>query len=112
MTFRYRIFGIVREAGSNRPLPGLLVRAFDKDLLIDDELGSTLTAENGRFEIQFTELKFWEVFGRVFEGRPDLYFRVVDPRTSREIFSTEDRVIREAKGDADVAIEIPSARLG
>ena len=84
MTFRHRIFGVVREQGSSRPLAGLLVRAFDKDVVFDDELGSTLTAADGRFEIHFTEMKFRELL----EGRPDLYFRVFDPRTSREIFST------------------------
>ena len=68
MLFRYRIFGVVREAESSRPLEGLLVRAFDRDLLFDDALGSTLTGANGRFEIQFTELRFKELF----EGRPDL----------------------------------------
>ena len=107
MPFRYRIFGVVREAESSRPLEGLLVRAFDRDLLFDDALGSTLTGANGRFEIQFTELRFKELF----EGRPDLYFRVFDAAGAREIHSTRNRVIREARGDEDVAIEIPSARL-
>ena len=107
MAFRYRVFGVVREAESGRPLPGVHVRAFDKDLVRDDELGAATTGADGRFEIYFTELAFRDVF----EMRPDLYFRVFLPGDGREIFSTVDRVIRDAKGDEDVEIAIPRARL-
>lgn len=45
----FKISGIVREKETLRPLPGLLVRAFDKDLLFSDVLGSTVTDADGRF---------------------------------------------------------------
>lgn len=106
MPFRYRVFGKLSEAESKQPLAGLRVHAFDKDLLRDDPLGHAVSGADGRFEIQFTELDFRDVI----ESRPDLYFRVFDA-SEREVFSTKDRPIRNAKGDEDVAIAIPRARL-
>jgi hypothetical protein len=105
--FRYRVFGVVREAESGLPLSGLHVRAFDKDVVWDDDLGSATTGADGRFEIYFTELAFRDAF----EQRPDLYFRVFLPGDGRELFTTIDRVIHDAKGDEDVEIAIPRARL-
>ena len=37
-----RVVGSVVEAESGRPLEGLLVRAYDKDLIFDDRLGMTV----------------------------------------------------------------------
>jgi hypothetical protein len=103
--FRYRIFGVVREAESGRPLAGLLVRAFDKDLFFDDTLGGATTDAAGRFEIDFTELKFRDGF----ELRPDIYLRVLSP-DERLLVVTSVR--RDAKGDEDFEVRIPRASLG
>ncbi|HEX2483966.1 MAG TPA: hypothetical protein VHQ66_01615 [Myxococcota bacterium] len=108
MPFRFRVFGIVREAESGRPLPGLFVHAFDKDVVLDDELGTAITGPDGRFEIAFTALAFRDVV----EERPDLYFRVYTERGGRQLHSTLDDVIWNAKGDEDVAIAIPRAAIG
>jgi hypothetical protein len=107
MTFRFRVFGVVREAESGRPLPGLFVRAFDKDVFADDDLGAATTGPDGRFELSFTELAFRDVV----ELRPDLYFRVCVGPGGREVHSTIDRVVWNAKADEDVTISIPRAAL-
>lgn len=107
MPFRFRVFGVVREAESGRPLAGLWVRAFDKDLYSDDDLGAAITGADGRFEIAFTELAFRDAV----EQRPDLYFRVFAAPGGSELLSTRDRVLWNAKGDEDVAIAIPRAVL-
>ena len=107
MTFRFRVFGVVRETESGRPLPGLFVRAFDKDVFADDELGTATTGPDGRFELAFTELAFRDVV----ELRPDLYFRLFTGPGGREVHSTVDRVVWNAKADEDVAISIPRAAL-
>jgi 5-hydroxyisourate hydrolase-like protein (transthyretin family) len=106
--FRFRVFGVVTEAESGRPLPGLAVHAFDKDVFFDDALGTATTDADGRFEIAFTTLAFRDVR----EGRPDLYFRVYAAPGARELHSTRDRVLRNAKSDEDVAIAIPRAAFG
>lgn len=79
------VSGTVVEEESGRPLPGLRVRAFDKDLVFDDELGESITDAAGRFEVRFTEAQYrdWT------ETAPDLYIRIFDASGERLIYSTE-----------------------
>ena len=75
----FRVEGsVVSEGGA--PVAGLIVRAFDKDLVFDDDLGFCITDELGRFLIQFTDDAFRD-FG---ESTPDLYLRVYDA-TGKEL---------------------------
>lgn len=55
-------------------LDGLTVTLFDRDLLFDDRLGSTITRNGGYFEIRYKT----EDFRDLIEARPDLYLQVVD----------------------------------
>ena len=102
---RFRIDGVVREAGSGRPLPGLLVRAFDKDLLKDDFLGECETDAEGRFTIHFTDADFKDVV----ESQPDLYLCVFEPGASRPILNTAVR--DNATPSEYFEVEVPPAEL-
>ena len=68
----FKISGLVKEKESGVPLAGLFVKAYDKDLLFDDLLGSGVTDKQGVFEIIFGPDDFREFF----EARPDIYFKV------------------------------------
>lgn len=70
----FRIDGVVLVAETRAPLSGLFVKAFDKDLLFDDLLGSVTTDAQGRLSI-VTELRDFREF---FESRPDIYLKVYD----------------------------------
>jgi hypothetical protein len=99
----FSIDGTVTERPSGAPLPGLFVKAFDKDLLFDDLLGSDVSNARGRFRI-VTELRD---FTDILDKRPDLYFRVYrsDRRT---LVHTTERAVRWSAGPfSDVAIQIP-----
>ena len=85
------VVGIVVEEESRRPLAGLRVRAYDKDLIRDDDLGDALTDVEGRFEIRFTEAQFRDFA----ETAPDLYLRIFDAG-GRLLHSTEKAVRRNA----------------
>lgn len=100
------VLGIVVEAESRRPLPGLRVRAFDKDLFRDDDLGEALTDAAGRFEIRFTEAQFRDFT----ETAPDLYLRIYDS-TGRLLHSTENAVRRNAGVRESFEVAIPRAKL-
>ena len=76
--------GTIEEAETGRPLSGHIVRAFDKDLLFDDELGLAISDEQGRFLIQFTE----DAFRDFMEISPDLYLRVYDSTGERLLHQT------------------------
>jgi hypothetical protein len=100
------VLGIVVEEESGRPMPGLRVRAFDKDLLCDDDLGDAITDAAGRFEIRFTEAHFRDFT----ETAPDLYIRIYDSQ-GRLLHSTENEVRRNAGVREVFEVAIPRAKL-
>jgi hypothetical protein len=106
-TFRFHVVGSVREAGSDRPLRDLLVRAYDKDVVFDDHLGDARTDAEGRFEIHFTALAFKDAF----EQRPDVYIRIFDSTGATELYSTANAVRREARAQETFEIRVPTERL-
>lgn len=106
-TFRFHVLGEVREAGSRRPLAGLLVRAYDRDPLIDDHLGDARTDAEGRFEIHLTESAFKDVL----EQRPDVYLRIFDAAGSTELCSTAAAVRRRARAQEFFEIQVPAGKL-
>ena len=103
----WRLSGHLLEKESRRPLPGLLVSAFDKDLFVDDPLGMAVSDHEGRFEIRYTT----EQFRDLFESSPDLYLKVHDASGEREIFSTRERVRRNAERHEKFQLRIPAANL-
>ena len=102
-----RVVGSVVEDESGRPLEGLLVRAFDKDLIFDDRLGETRTNASGRFELSYTESQFRDFN----ETQPDLYLRIFDASGKRLLHTTE-REVRQAEVLERYEIRIPRAKLG
>jgi len=46
---QFKITGIIIEKESRKAVPGLLVRAFDKDLFYSDLFGNTISRSNGTF---------------------------------------------------------------
>jgi len=102
-----RLQGTVTEAESGRPLEGLLVRAYDQDLLKDDHLGDTHTDAAGHFEISYTEVQFRDLN----ETLPDLYLRIYDPSGKRLLHTTEKEVRKNALVLERFEIRIPRAKL-
>ncbi|HEU4560289.1 MAG TPA: hypothetical protein VFS20_20740, partial [Longimicrobium sp.] len=104
----FRIRGVVREEATGVPLPGLFVKAYDRDLLFDDLLGSATTNDRGAFEI-VTELRDFRDF---FETRPDLYFRLARAPGEKPFHSTRDAVRWNATSPAEVEIRVPWSSVG
>lgn len=88
---KYRIVGTVVNR-QRQAISGLRVEAWDKDPLFDDLLGTALTDIEGRFQIDFDETYFQELF---LDRDPDLFFRVFSGEAL--IKSTEDAVIWNVK---------------
>ena len=103
----FRISGTVEEAETGRPLPDLVVRAFDKDLIADDRVGFATTDSEGRFEIRFGR----EAFRDLLETRPDLYLRVFDPTGVTEIHNTLDAIRHGASAHERYRVRIPVRAL-
>lgn len=104
---RYRIEGVVRELESGRPLSGLYVRAFDKDVLRDDFLGDAVTDATGRFEIRFDDSRFKDLL----ESKPDIYLCVFVPDAGTPVHDTSCAVRENASHEEYFEIEIPKAEL-
>ena len=84
---KHIILGEVIDAITGRGIPDLRVEAWDKDLIIDDLLGSTTTDYEGKFEIHFDETYHREIF---MDYKPDIYFKIYI--RSKLIKSTDDAV--------------------
>ncbi|MDJ0786773.1 MAG: hypothetical protein QNK05_08180 [Myxococcota bacterium] len=106
MIWRYCVSGRVRD-DVGAPLPGLRVRAWDKDLIFDDYLGEDTTDAEGCFRIEFTD----EAFRSIVDENPDLYLRIFDADVGQELHTTRDRIRRGAGAEEHYEIEIPRARL-
>jgi hypothetical protein len=112
----FKITGIVREKETQWPVPGLLVRAFDKDLFFTDLLGNAVTGEDGHFALGYEGDDFQELF----ERKPDIYLEVYGSATARDpgrtgdspIFSTRTAVRFNAGRHEFFMVEIPRDQLG
>ena len=107
MIWRCKVTGVVTEKETGRPLAGLVVKGFDKDLVFDDHLGDTRTDDEGHFELEFTD----EAFRSPFDENPDLYLRVFDTSGQRELVSTRGSIRWNAGEHEHYALKVPRARL-
>jgi len=103
----FRIFGVIEELETGRPLADLVVRAFDRDLIFDDKLGYTNTDEEGRFEIRFGTSRFRDLF----ERKPDIYLRIFDRDGIRLLHETTDAIRWNASKSERYRIQIPGSAL-
>ena len=101
------ITGSVEEAETGRPLADLVVRAFDRDLLVDDKVGFATTDADGRFEIRFGP----DAFRDVWESRPDLYLRVFDAQGIRQLHETTDAIRWNAAEAEHFRVRVPARAL-
>lgn len=100
------IRGLIKEEETGIPLAGLYVKAYDKDLLFDDLLGTAIADEGGRFVI----LSEPEDFRDLFEKRPDLYFKVFSSDQKTLIHSTESAVVWNVGVKTEVEIRVPGKK--
>jgi hypothetical protein len=104
-----RVVGTIVEEGSGKPLAGLQVRAFDKDLLFDDKLGVAITDAAGAFRINYSELDFSSIFGT--ETMPELYIRIFDATGKKLLYTSEKAIRKDPMVEERYDIKIPKAKL-
>jgi hypothetical protein len=103
-----RVVGTVVEQESGKPLSGLRVRAYDKDLICDDKLGrDAVTDTAGKFEIPYIEPDFRDFN----ETEPDIYIRVYDASGKKLLYTTEKAVRWNSKSTEVFDVKISKASL-
>jgi len=101
----FLIKGTVEEKETGRPLRDIIIRAYDRDHVLDDKLGFDTTDDEGRFEISFGT----EAFRDVWESRPDIYLRIFDTSGARLIHKT--RVRWNASHEVGFYLRLPARSL-
>ena len=103
---KFEISGRVQEAESGRGVPGVVVRAFDKDRFFDDLLGEVMSDAGGRFHVEYDESDFRDLFERA----PDIYL-TVKTVSGRALYTTEGATRFNATPHEEFQIEIPGGTL-
>ena len=104
-----RVVGTIVEQESGKPVAGLQVRAFDKDLIFHDKLGAAITDATGSFRIEYSQLDFSSIFGT--ETMPELYVRVFDANGKKLLWTSEKAIRKDPKVEEHYDIRIPKAKL-
>ncbi len=104
-----RVIGTIVEEESGKPLQGLQVRAFDKDVFFDDKLGVAITDAAGAFRIDYSSLDFSLVEG--LETSPELYVRVFDATGKTLLYTSKKEIRRNVQVEERYDIKIPKDKL-
>jgi DNA-binding transcriptional MerR regulator len=99
----FTITGHILHAQTSNGIPDLRVEAWDKDLIFNDLVGSSVTDAEGKFSIEFFAAYFQECF---LDRRPDLFFQVFNAN-NEQIASTEDSVLwNQSQDNQDIVITV------
>jgi hypothetical protein len=102
---QFKISGHVTAKGQG--VAGLVVKAYDNDLLYDDLLGAAETDQNGFFAIDYEGEEFQELF----EKSPDIYLKILTPDKKKTLMTTEDSVRFNAGREETFNIAIPPEQV-
>ncbi|HEX6098810.1 MAG TPA: C25 family cysteine peptidase [Thermoanaerobaculia bacterium] len=101
MSLQFRISGRVVDRQTGGGVSGVMVRAYDKDLLFDDLLGTATTGADGAFELRYSESDFRELF----ERRPDVYLSLYES-PGKFLLHTKDAIRWNAGTDETFEVQI------
>ena len=99
-----KIVGRIVDRQTQKPVEGLRVEAWDRDLIYNELVGSSSTDAQGTFQINLEETSFLGIFS---ERQPDLFFRVL--KNGDILRTTEDSILwNVAQAPPEILIEVNS----
>lgn len=101
----HAIVGILREKASSKPIAHAQVRAYERDVYVDDQIGEAMTAADGRFEIAGGD----GAFVNFVEDSPDVVIDVQLPNGT--IYSARRDLCWSAGKLLPIIIEVPGEVL-
>src|SRR5215212_7834650 len=101
----YSLEGVITDEESGKPIPGLTVRAHDRDFFRNQLLGDGYTDDNGRYEIRFQREDLTGPIIKL-ERHPDLFVHIYDA-DDRLLYSSERSVVVDADRHTSIDIRIP-----
>lgn len=101
----FQLNGRVTEKDTGVPLSQLLVKAYSNGKFPGKLPGSVQTGNNGEFSIPVQVNSFREFF----ERRPDIFFSLTRPGSTKPFYTSE--FAWNWKEDTDINIEVPSEKL-
>ncbi|NET49447.1 MAG: hypothetical protein F6K09_12145, partial [Merismopedia sp. SIO2A8] len=103
----FRISGCVIDRKTRRGISGLRIEAWDKDLILDDLVGSTISDSEGTFQIEFDGSYFQEAG---LNKQPDLFFKVF--HKNKLFTDTKDSVLWNVKAqNTQITLELDAPSL-
>ena len=96
----YRVDGVITDEASGKPIPGLRVRAYDKDFFREQLLGDGHTDDTGRYEIRFDRDDFTGPLIRI-ERHPDIFSDGTTPRIGSSTRTRDSIVVDADRADLD-----------
>lgn len=101
--YKFRVFGRITAKSTGKALGGLIIKAYDKDFIMNDFVGETKTHSNGNYQIRFREVDFSDLFGT--EKKPDLFIKVYNS-LGKQIGSSIKNVVMDTGFDTQIDFEV------
>ena len=102
----YRVAGLVRDDATGKPLAGATVEALDRGRRRARLLGTSVTGEDGTYEIEYDPGAAAEATST--QRRPNLFVRVRAPK-GRLLASSERTLVRAAGPDVRIHLLVPAS---
>lgn len=104
----FRVYGTITDKDTGKGIEGLVVEALNKDFAHDEQLGTAVTDDKGRFELLYDRKDAREAY---LDPKPDLYLRV-KTAAGQVVLTTRNKIRYRAGGTEAFVLKVPGHAAG